>query len=112
MATIAPQLVSVRDRRKVWLWETAAGGDTCTEISPNGSEPLAANIHAFGTFGGTLTMQGSNDGTNWFTLKDTQGNDCTATSEAVFEVSTAAAYLRPSPGSGISDIDVTICLRG
>jgi hypothetical protein len=55
---------------------------------------------------GTVTIQVSNDGTNWATAKDIHGNDCTATAGALFELSVSAGYIRPSMDASISDVDV------
>lgn len=66
-------------------------------------------VHCFGTFGGTLTMQGSIDGTNWFTLlTGPGGSEITFTADGYAEVTTAAKYIRPSGGTGVSDVDVHV----
>ncbi len=51
-----------------------------------------------GTWGGaTLTMQGSNDGTNWFTLsKAANGNDFTATADGGEQVIETPRFFRPN----------------
>jgi len=57
---------------------------------------------------GTLTIQVSNDGTNWATLKDLQGTDVTFTAAGLTDFSTAAQFIRPSCDGSISDVDVII----
>jgi hypothetical protein len=58
-----------------------------------------------GTFGGaTVTLQGSNDGTNWFTLNDPLGNDLawlssTATT-GLRQIAENTLYLRPITAGG------------
>jgi hypothetical protein len=64
-----------------------------------------ATIVLVGTFGGTVIMQGSEDGTNWYPLKDFLGNAITATTTlAAFVVTVLPAYVRPSAGVGVSAV--------
>lgn len=72
-----------------------------------------AAVHALSGGGtgfnsGTLTIQGSLDGTNWFTLRDVAGTDVTFTAEAYFEICTAVSYIRPLCDASIGDVDVHI----
>lgn len=57
-----------------------------------------------GTFdSGTVVLQGSNDGTNWLSLTDPQGNAISKTSAAIEQISEVPRYLRPSvSGQGAS----------
>ena len=87
-------------------WTGLEGNDTGDPLRLTNRGGVVAAIQLTGTFGGTVTMQGSLDGTNWFTLKDTQGNDVSATADALFEVSTAVRHVRPSAGSGVSSVAV------
>jgi len=66
----------------------------------------AASGGGSGFNSGTLTIQVSNDGTNWATLKDIHGTDVTFTATGTFELSTAAKYIRASCDASISDVDV------
>ena len=68
----------------------------------------AASGGGTGFNSGTLTVQVSNDGTNYSTLKDIHGNDVAFTDTASFELSTAAAYIRPSCDASIGDVDVIL----
>lgn len=112
MATIDAVLVSTKNDKQVWIWGGCADGDTCTALDPMSSGSLGMCVQFIGTFGGTIVMQGSNDGTNWFTLSDLQGNAVSTSSAGAFEVSTSAAFIRPSPGASVSDVDVLVCMRG
>jgi len=90
-------------------WETVASEDDGEPlILPNGGAQVA--IHVMGTFGGgTLTMQGTIDGTNWFTLKDgPNGSEVTFTAAGYAEVATAVKQIRPSAGASITDVDVKV----
>jgi hypothetical protein len=71
-------------------------------------------VQVTGTFGGaTITLQVSNDGTNYVTLKDSTGTDISLTAAGMREFSTAALYLKPTSTDGTDDnVTVTVVLRG
>lgn len=114
MPLITPSLdVSIRDVPRV-IWSGIAAGDTFNAFTLTQQYGLAASVQVVGTFGGaTITMQVSNDGTNWATAKDLQGNDITFTSTGYDELSLSAAYIRPAiaAGSGVS-LSVIMVVRG
>lgn len=66
----------------------------------------------FGT-GGTLVMQGSNDGTNWFSLTDPQANAISKTAAAMEAILEAPRYMRPNvtAGDGSTSLTVQVCCR-
>ena len=68
-----------------------------------------------GTFGsgGSITMQGSNDGTNWFALTDPQGNAVTKTAAAMELIMEAPLYIRPlvTAGDGTTSLTVKLLCR-
>ena len=105
MATIAINS-SLGDGRH--YWETVTGSDVGAElILPKGGAQIA--IHVTGTFGDTLTFQGTIDGTNWFTLLTGPGGTAVELTAAGYaEVSTAVYAVRPSAGASISDVDVYV----
>jgi hypothetical protein len=69
-----------------------------------------------GTFGasGSVTLQGSNDGSIWHTLVDPQGNDLTFTAAGIEQVLENPLYLRPivTVGDGTTDLDVILSCKG
>ncbi len=68
-----------------------------------------------GTFGaaGSVTLQGSNDGTNWFALTDGQGNAITKTAAGMELIVEAPRYIRPlvTAGDGTTNLSVQILCR-
>lgn len=68
-----------------------------------------------GTFGaaGSVTVQGSLDGTNWFAMTDAQGNAITKTSAGIEEIVEAPRYVRPlvTGGDGTTSLTVKILCR-
>lgn len=95
------------------LWTTLTEADTAASIIPSCLASVVGSVQFVGTFGGaTIVLQGSNDGTNWWTLKSTSGDDISATAAGGFDFSTAALYVRPSASGGSSqDLDVYMILR-
>lgn len=83
-------------------------------LSLNGTTPLAGFMQVVGTFGGgTVKLQGSNNGDTWVDLKDVTGTTIEITSAGGAEFTTSALHIRPLIVGGTGDdVDVTICLRG
>jgi hypothetical protein len=69
-----------------------------------------------GTFGagGSVTIQGSNDGTNWASLADPQGNALVFTSQRIEQALELPRYVRPlvTAGDGTTNLTVTLCMKG
>jgi len=95
-------------------WAAMATGDTGAPYDLVNARAVAGAVQIEGTFSGaTVTLQASNNGTNWYAVKDISGSDIALTAAGLREFSTAARYLRPSAASGSgSALLVTICLRG
>lgn len=95
------------------FWETLTAtnvdGQACI---PSATAPAIASVQFTGTFGGTVVLQGSNDGTNYFTLKDMAGNDISTTAAAGFDFSVGCLQIRPLAAAGVSDVDCTVIFRG
>jgi hypothetical protein len=66
----------------------------------------------FGT-GGSLTIQGSNDGVNWAALSDPQGNALTFTTSKIEQALELPRYVRPivTAGDGTTNLVATLCMR-
>lgn len=69
-----------------------------------------------GTFGagGTIKIQGSNNGTDWFTVTDAQGNAIEKTAASMELITENPLYIRPlvTGGDGTTALAVQIlCLR-
>lgn len=74
------------------------------------------SVQVLGTFGGgTVTMQGSNDGgTTWATLTDPLGNNLAFTAAGMKQITELPDLIRPllSGGDGTTDLDVYLHMRG
>jgi hypothetical protein len=114
MATIIPTTVEEQVRAAAYRWTDYSTADTSTPIKVQNMQGLAGSVQVTGTFGGaTITLQGSNDGTNFVTLKDSAGTAISVTAAGMAEFSTAALYLKPTSTGGTADnVTVTVILRG
>lgn len=74
------------------------------------------SVQVFGTFGagGSVRIEGSNDGTNWATLTDPQGNALDITSAKIEAITEVVRWIRPrvTAGDGTTAITVVMLLRG
>lgn len=66
----------------------------------------------FGT-GGTIDIEGSNDGTNAAVLTDTRGNSISKTAAYIGMIAENTRYIRPklSAGTGSVDLDIIVIAR-
>ncbi len=71
------------------------------------------SVQVVGTFGGgNVSIEGSNNGTDWIILKDPAGNALTFTAAALAEIGTPARYIRPKQPTGTGvDVNVFFILR-
>ena len=91
-------------------WGPLANGDTGDLFDMTGFVPLSVQVE--GTFGaaGSVTLEGSNDGTNKHTLKDPNGNVLTFTSAGLVAVGTQPRYVRPNATAGDGTTALTVSL--
>ena len=97
-----------------YFWETLTESDTAAAAKPGGTEPAIGSFQVTGTFGSaTIILQGSNDGTNYVTIKDVDGVAVSLTAAGAQEFSSSMLHYRASTSGGSSsDVDVTLILRG
>ena len=72
------------------------------------------SVQVIGTIAGsTVTVQGSNDGTNWATLKDTQGADIALTAVGLKTVVDRPVFMRAIISGGTAaDMTVIFAVAG
>lgn len=96
----------------VWEGLTLADG---TGVSVGFSQYADKSVQVVGTFGagGTLVIEGSNDGTNWSVLTDPQGNPLILTATKIELVAEATAYVRPrvTGGDGATNVSVYLLVK-
>ena len=89
-----------------------ANGDVTESFSV--ASYVDKSIQVFGTFGagGSLTVQGSNDGVNWATLSDEQGNALVFTAPGIKMPAQATQYVRgAASGDGTTDLDMLMFFK-
>jgi hypothetical protein len=94
-------------------WTPLLNGDSGTPYGMTGFADRSAQITGtFGT-GGTVLIEGSNDGTNYATLTDPQGVAISKLAAGIFEISQITKFIRPrvSAGDGTTSITVTLLAR-
>ncbi len=94
-------------------WANMANGDTGEPID----WPAYADrsVQVVGTFGaaGSVSMEGSNDGTNFVALSDPRGNAMAVTSAKIEQVEDCTFQTRPNvtAGDGTTSLTVTLFAR-
>ena len=115
MADVAPTISYVGDRDVVTWTTLVSANANGSPYQPERLRAVRATVQAIGTWDtATLVLQGSNDGTNWYTLNDAQGTAISFTADGYAELNTASLYIRPSTsshGAG-TDLDVILVARG
>lgn len=100
MATVsytATPLQTHKDRCHVISWLNLSSSDVGQAIEMSGRGDRS--VQFTGTFG-SISLQGSNDGSNWVTLTDPSGSALTATSLMLKQVMECVRYMRPICNSG------------
>jgi hypothetical protein len=116
MSNITPTLTrpSEATSRDIWLatWETMGNADTGLPVSMAGSSDRS--VQMTGSFGGaTVVLEGSNDGSNWYTLNDPTGTPISRTSGGLKQIVELTRYVRARSSGGTgTDVDVTLLLKG
>lgn len=118
MATINPTFTgfpsTLMERRcNLVTWETLTSTNAVGAAIQMGGF-ADRTVHITGTFGSaTVVIQGSNNGTDWVTLADPQGNALSKTAAAIESILELTRYLRVSTsgGDGTQDIDVLLFMR-
>jgi hypothetical protein len=114
MATrTANSLTSLEMQVKRYQWTGLLNGDDGTPLEF--AVYADRSIQVTGTFGtgGTLVAEGSNDGTNYVTLKDPLGAAVSFTAAGIKQIGELAHYIRPrvTAGDGTTTLVATILMR-
>lgn len=103
---------NVNDLALVSTWAAIPNGNTGEPFEWPGFADRSVQIT--GTFGGgTVVIEGSNDGTNYVTLNNMQGSALSFSAAGFKGVAEISRYIRPSVsgGDGTTAITVTIVAR-
>lgn len=97
-----------------WKWTGLLNGDDGSPLLID--RRTDRSVQVSGTFGagGTLVIEGSNDGTNYYTLNDLQGTTLSFTSARLEGISEMPLYIRPrvTAGDGTTSLNVFLVAVG
>lgn len=117
MATVDFTVTSIgefRDDSLVLTWEELTTTNADGEPAEKAGYAIRS-VQVTGTFGvgGTISLQGSNDGTNYVALNDSQGDAITLTAAGLVDIQELTRYIRPfvSAGDGTTDLDVYVFMK-
>ena len=105
--------ISASGRAQLITWSGLLNGDDGGPVDwVDFADRCVQVTGTFGT-GGSLTIQGSNDGVVWSTLADPQGNALTVTSAKIEQVLELPRYVRPivTAGDGSTNLVCTLVMR-
>lgn len=116
MAAIAPTYTFHGEHTVVATWAAVTSADTATPVGPRYADFSDRSCQITGTFNAaTVVWQGSNDGTQYESLTDPQGNAISkntlgTTLEAITE---ATLFARPSfsGGGGSQSLNCILVMR-
>ena len=93
-------------------WLPLANGDVGSPMPF--SQYADKSVQVVGTFGvgGSVVIEGSNNGTDYAPLTDPQGNDLNITGAKIEMVSEATLYIRPRVTAGDGSTSISVILFG
>jgi hypothetical protein len=113
MSNVTPTLDNSRLDNAVFTWTPIGSSDTGLVANYTGSGDRT--IQVFGTFGsgGTLILEGSNDGSNWAQLRDPTGTLISFTAAGIKAVLEHAVCIRPraTGGDGTTALTAILAVR-
>jgi hypothetical protein len=110
-ATITPNLEN--SAATLIVWTGLLNGDDGSAV--DWTRYADRSVQFTGTFGtgGSISLQGSNNGTDWVILNDLQGSVVTKTSAGLEGVAELTRYVRPivTAGDGTTNLVATMIVR-
>lgn len=113
MATVAFTKQDNLFDQAVYTWPTLANGDDGSPIQFSGSGDKSIQVDGTFSVGGTVVIEGSIDGTNYYTLTDALGNSLSLTGGGIKSVGQHTVFIRPrvTAGDGSTSINARLCVR-
>lgn len=111
--TVAPTLKSVDGSLLSFSWTPMLNGDVGTQAEFG--EFADRSVQFTGTFGsgGSASLEGSNDGTNWFILTQPGGTAATKTAAGLVAIVELTQFIRPhvTAGDGTTSLTAIVFAR-
>lgn len=114
MSTISKTQISTGNTKAVVIaWTPLANGDDGEPIPFSQYTDKSVQVSGIFGAGGSVRIEGSNDGTNWAVLTDPQGNDLNITSAKIEMVTEATRLIRPrvTAGDGTTNLNVHLLIK-
>ena len=116
MATVTPTMSRHGNHAVAFKYELTQANAIGHPIPDAWVDYADRSAQILGTFdSATVVVEGSNDGVNYLTLTDPQGNAISKTSAAIEQITEQALFARPSSSGGGAGQAVTViivCRRG
>jgi len=91
-------------------WSGLLNGDSGTPYSMPGFADRAFQITGVFGVGGSISIEGSLNGTSYIVLTDPQGNALTKTAAAIEQISEIVKFIRPNVTAGDGTTNLTVSL--
>lgn len=101
------------DKAHVLTWSGLLNGDDGSPVEMPGSADRSIQFQGTFGVGGTIVFEGSNDGTNYHTLADPQGNAISKTAAGLEAVLELTRYVRPrvTAGDGTTSLVASLLVK-
>jgi hypothetical protein len=98
---------------KLVTWTGLLNGDTGQPMEMPDYGDLTVTVEGTFSTGGSITLEGSNNGTNYYALTDGQGNAITKTTAGIEAIIETPRYIRPNvtAGDGTTALQCRILAR-
>jgi hypothetical protein len=114
MATVThttPDLAGISSDGTLFSWTPLTSANAIGDAAKTARATVSLTYHILGTFGSaTVVLEGSLDGTNYFTLKDMDGADISVTAAAAGSIRDLPPHIRPSTSGGGGTQSITVLL--
>ncbi len=108
IAAVAAAVIESKDTVQ-YTWSDILKSTSSDVVKVPGKK---GTLHIKGTFGATVTFEGSNDGVTFVTLKDASGTAISVTAEALVNVLELPLFVRLSvSNAGTPDIVAILCVK-
>lgn len=110
MAVRAPNVEIIGERTVRITWSGLLNGDTGAPI--NWANYMDRSIQVLGNFGagGSVSLEGSNDGNTFTALSDPRGNNLAVTTSRIEQIEDCTYALRPNVTAGDGTTNLTVVL--
>ena len=112
MAIVTPKIEHMGGSAVRVTWQNMLNGDVGAEVSYTLHQDRSVQVVGTLGVGGSVTMNGSNDGINFVPLTDLRGNNLVLTAPRIEQIEDCSFALKPSVvGDGSTNVTVILFAR-